>query len=169
MEPSERRLPASPSAQTIESGLLAPDEPWETLCFFNDKSVDAPTALVTGGARGHAPFGARSAEQIRHRTAVSGRMLVIPRVVTRVLQQCSRYIPGAARELKGLNRSFPSPCIADVPRRETANAVWEFVITQDRVWRVDRLKVTNATFPTSQSLARASQWGPPSLIKLSRE
>lgn len=119
------------------SGLIGEGNPWQTPFYIIDSGVEGPTVIVTGGVHGNEPAGAQAAEQIRHWPIKRGKLIVIPRVNTIGLKKGTRYIPGAAAELKDLNRNFPYPNISDKPRGEIAPALWEFVVAQDPDWLFD--------------------------------
>lgn len=124
-------------AQHDEAGLLGQGKPWETPYYVHDSGVEGPTVLITGGVHGNEPAGARAAEQIRHWPIVRGKLIVVPRVNTAGLKENTRYIPGVDKELRDLNRNFPSPGIATDPRGEIAAELWKFVVAQNPDWLFD--------------------------------
>ncbi|WP_153559288.1 exo-alpha-sialidase [Roseimaritima sediminicola] len=124
-------------AQHTQTGLLGQGQPWETPYYIQDSGVDGPTVVVTGGIHGNEPAGARAAEQIRHWPIVQGKLIVVPRVNTASLREDVRFLPGASKELRDLNRNFPSPGTAAEPRGDIARELWRFVVAQDPDWLFD--------------------------------
>ncbi|MCG6156374.1 BPL-N domain-containing protein [Rubinisphaera margarita] len=117
--------------------LLGEGKPWQTPVYVHDTGVEGPVVIVTGGVHGNEPAGARAAEQIRHWPIVCGKLIVIPRVNRFGLDQETRYLPEAPPEQKDLNRNFPSPKIADEPRGEIAEVLWDYVVEQNPDWLFD--------------------------------
>ncbi len=125
------------SAQTPE-GRLAPDTPWATPYYIIDTDQPGPTVLVVGGTHGNEPAGARAAAQVMHWPIVKGRLIVVPRANVRGLNANSRYVPGADRANRDLNRNFPGPNVkSGEPRGVLAWSMWRLVQKHKPDWVLD--------------------------------
>ena len=117
--------------------VLGQGKSWQTPIYLNDSGIDGPTVIVTGGIHGNEPAGARAADQIRYWPIVRGKLIVIPRVNTAALTVGKRFTPKASKNQRDLNRNFPSPGTAEIPRGEIATELWEFVVKQNPDWLFD--------------------------------
>lgn len=121
----------------LSSGRIAVGTRWETAYYVRDSGVPGPTLLVVGGVHGNEPSGYRAADQIRHWPITSGRLVVIPQANVPGLKANIRYMPKVDAQLRDLNRNFPTDGIADQPRGQAANALWQFVQELKPNWVID--------------------------------
>lgn len=121
----------------LSSGRIAAGTRWETAYYVHDSGVPGPTLLVVGGVHGNEPAGYRAADQIRHWPITRGRLVVIPQANVPGLKANIRYMPKVDAPLRDLNRNFPTPDIAEQPRGQAANALWQFVQELKPDWVID--------------------------------
>lgn len=124
-------------AEQQETGTLGRGQAWETSYYVHDTGLDGPTVLVVGGMHGNEPAGARAAEQIRHWPIVRGKLIVVPRANVLGLAKKMRFVPGAPREQRDLNRNFPGERLAEGADGEIAEALWELVLAEKPDWLFD--------------------------------
>lgn len=124
-------------AETRTSGLIAAGTKWATPYHVVDSGRDGPTVMITGGAHGNEPAGARAAEHIRHWPPLRGKLIVVPRLNPPGLAGNTRYMPGESKELRNLNRNFPKTGKPDEARGAAAGHIWAFVKARKPDWLLD--------------------------------
>ncbi|MDF1661511.1 MAG: succinylglutamate desuccinylase/aspartoacylase family protein [Planctomycetota bacterium] len=126
-------------ANTVKTGVIAKESPWETAYYVRDSGKAGPTVLIVGGMHGNEPAGAMAADQIRHWPLIAGRMIVVPRANMTGLKARKRFIPNNKEALQDLNRNFPK---AKEPkgspaRGKIAKGIWALIQKEKVDWVFD--------------------------------
>ncbi len=132
LQPAQAR-----EAQTARTRVLGAGTSWETPWHVRDSGTPGPTVLVTAGVHGDEPAGAYAAEQIRHWPIRRGRLVVLPRANPAALKVGKRFIPGAPKTRRDLNRNFPRAGQDEPARGERARALWGLATALAPDWVVD--------------------------------
>ncbi|MGB0579440.1 MAG: BPL-N domain-containing protein [Limisphaerales bacterium] len=118
-------------------GFIGKGTDWETPVYFRDTGKPGPTVMIVGGVHGNEPAGARAANQIRHWPLVKGKLIAIPRANVAGLGENTRYLPGAPKEQRDLNRNFPGERLSDGTRGKLAGALWMQILKYKPDWLFD--------------------------------
>lgn len=126
-------------ANTVKTGVIAKDGPWETAYYIRDSGKAGPTIMIVGGMHGNEPAGAMAADQIRHWPLIAGRMIVVPRANVTGLKARKRFIPKNKKELQDLNRNFPKANEAKTApaRGKIAKGLWALIQREKVDWLFD--------------------------------
>lgn len=131
---------ATPAAgqRTEKTITLARGMPAQTPLYVIDSGREGPSVMVVGGVHGNEPGGAWAAEAIRTWPITQGRLLVLPRANIVGLYQNTRFVPGASKDQRDLNRNFPRPGEkAKPPRGTLANVLWTAMRSHRPAWVID--------------------------------
>lgn len=125
------------AGETQRSEFIGQGTDWKTPVYFRDTGVPGPTVMIVGGVHGNEPAGARAADQIRHWPLAKGRLIAVPRANINGLGRNTRYLPGAPKERRDLNRNFPGDRLEDGTRGKLAAALWMLILEHQPDWLFD--------------------------------